>query len=155
MECEIFVYFKQTFSSLIFKHWHSQQHNISISFPLWDQPVSHWLPIDTAEINVDVSTIEFYAHLGYDAAFLDNQRTYYPGILISNWLSRNIHPQVSHWEKFRVGVCSSLSGQIHRHVLISKYNIIYVPNVNKSDWNLCVQFLFTCLCFTDLIIAGY
>jgi hypothetical protein len=33
---------------------------------------------------MDVSAIEVYAHLGYDAAFLDNQQTYYPGILISN-----------------------------------------------------------------------
>jgi len=83
---------------------------------------------------VHISTIEVYAHLGYDAAFLDNQQTYYPGILISNWLPRNIHPQVSHWEKFRVGVCSILSEQIHGHFLILKYITVYVPNVNKSVW---------------------
>jgi len=70
---------------------------------------------------MDISTIEVYVHLGYDAAFLDNQWTYYPGIFISNWLSSNIHPQVSHREKFKVGVFSILLEQIHGHFLILKY----------------------------------
>jgi hypothetical protein len=54
-----------------------------------------------------------------------------------------------------MGVCSILSEQIHGHFLILKYTTIYVLSVNKSVWNLCVQFLFTYVCFTDLIIAGY
>jgi hypothetical protein len=103
-----------------------------------------------------ISTLEVYAYLGNDATFLDNQWTYYPGILITNWLPRNIHPQLSHWEKFRVSVFSILSVQIHGHSLILKYNsTVCVPRANKSVWKLCVQFLFTYLCFTDMIIAGY
>jgi len=80
---------------------------------------------------MDIYTTEVYAHLGDDTAFLDNQWTYYPGILsAADYPGIFIH--IYHTERNPVSVFSVLSKQIHGYFLILKYITIYVPSVSKS-----------------------